>query len=379
MRLLGRPHRVGAVRREHDDEFERLRRPPASRRRPAAAARRRAADRPRAPRPGLRRPRRRGRTAGGRGAPTWCAVPTGWTVLRDPAGMLYCVTGRGPGRGLTVEIREATAERLAEIWPFFPETVRAGETYAYDPDADPRPGAGAVDGRPPGATVVAVDGGVVLGSAKMGPNRPAARGAHRHGELHGRRPRRAGRGSDGRWRVHVVDWHRSHGFRGIQFNAVVETNTAAVALWTSLGFDGHRHRPRSVRAPGARLRRAARDVPTAGLTWLVVPSGESNHPRRPCSTATPCRRRLLAATCSRIQDRQHVQGFVGRRLFRRNPAVRISGQRACQVLVKGSAEAQLAWRVGLVAGDQLRSGFLPRGWVPSLSTRNQYPWGVLHR
>ena len=36
--------------------------------------------------------------------------------------------------------------------------------------------------------------------------------------------------------MHVVDWHLSHGFRGIQFNAVVETNTAAVALWTSLGF-----------------------------------------------------------------------------------------------------------------------------------------------
>ncbi len=27
-----------------------------------------------------------------------------------------------------------------------------------------------------------------------------------------------------------------HGFHGIQFNAVVETNTAAVRLWQSLGF-----------------------------------------------------------------------------------------------------------------------------------------------
>jgi GNAT superfamily N-acetyltransferase len=35
---------------------------------------------------------------------------------------------------------------------------------------------------------------------------------------------------------HVVEWHRANGFAGIQFNAVVETNTAAVALWTSLGF-----------------------------------------------------------------------------------------------------------------------------------------------
>jgi GNAT superfamily N-acetyltransferase len=35
---------------------------------------------------------------------------------------------------------------------------------------------------------------------------------------------------------HVVSWHREHGFRGIQFNAVVESNSA-VALWRSLGFE----------------------------------------------------------------------------------------------------------------------------------------------
>ncbi len=29
---------------------------------------------------------------------------------------------------------------------------------------------------------------------------------------------------------------RAEGYRGMQLNAVVETNTAAVALWRSLGF-----------------------------------------------------------------------------------------------------------------------------------------------
>ncbi len=33
-----------------------------------------------------------------------------------------------------------------------------------------------------------------------------------------------------------MQWHRDNGFRSIQFNAVVETNTAAVRLWESLGF-----------------------------------------------------------------------------------------------------------------------------------------------
>jgi GNAT superfamily N-acetyltransferase len=35
---------------------------------------------------------------------------------------------------------------------------------------------------------------------------------------------------------YVVQWHRDQGYRAIQFNAVVETNTAAVHLWQSLGF-----------------------------------------------------------------------------------------------------------------------------------------------
>jgi hypothetical protein len=33
-----------------------------------------------------------------------------------------------------------------------------------------------------------------------------------------------------------VRWHREQGFHGIQFNAVVETNTAALRLWQDLGF-----------------------------------------------------------------------------------------------------------------------------------------------
>lgn len=34
----------------------------------------------------------------------------------------------------------------------------------------------------------------------------------------------------------VIAWHRERGYHGIQFNAVVETNVAAVHLWQSLGF-----------------------------------------------------------------------------------------------------------------------------------------------
>jgi hypothetical protein len=33
------------------------------------------------------------------------------------------------------------------------------------------------------------------------------------------------------------DWARAHGYRAMQFNAVVETNERAVARWKNLGFE----------------------------------------------------------------------------------------------------------------------------------------------
>ncbi len=37
--------------------------------------------------------------------------------------------------------------------------------------------------------------------------------------------------------VEVVDWARRTGYRAIQFNAVVESNAAAVHLWRALGLE----------------------------------------------------------------------------------------------------------------------------------------------
>ena len=76
----------------------------------------------------------------------------------------------------------------------------------------------------------------MLGTAKMGPNRA---GPGRHvGTASFMVPSASrGRGVGRALATYVVDWHRSRDFRGIQFNAVVETNTAAVRLWTSLGFE----------------------------------------------------------------------------------------------------------------------------------------------
>jgi GNAT superfamily N-acetyltransferase len=50
-------------------------------------------------------------------------------------------------------------------------------------------------------------------------------------------PVHAGRGIGRALGEHVMKWARAEGYRAIQFNAVVETNAAAVHLWRSLGFE----------------------------------------------------------------------------------------------------------------------------------------------
>ena len=134
-----------------------------------------------------------------------------------------------------MRIRGATAEDWPAIWPVVEATVRAGETYAYDPGLTSEEGRRLWLAAPPNATVVALDGDELLGSARMGPNRDGP-GSHIGTASFMVAPAARGRGVGRALAEHVVDWHRRQGFRGIQFNAVVETNTAAVALWRSLGF-----------------------------------------------------------------------------------------------------------------------------------------------
>ena len=135
-----------------------------------------------------------------------------------------------------MDIRPATAEDWPHIWPFFARIVADGETYAYPVDLTEQTARPLWMEEPPGATFVAVAGTEVLGSAKSGPNRPG-RGAHVATASFMVNPDSAGRGVGRALGEHVLAWAQARGYRSMQFNAVVETNAAAVALWRSLGFE----------------------------------------------------------------------------------------------------------------------------------------------
>ena len=133
-------------------------------------------------------------------------------------------------------IRPATADDWPRIWPCFSEIVRAGETYAFPGDLTVETGRGWWMSDPPSLTVVLEADGRILGSAQRGPTRPG-RGAPAGTASYMGAPAAPGRGIGRALASYAVEWHREHGFGAIQFNAVVETNAAAVHLWQALGFE----------------------------------------------------------------------------------------------------------------------------------------------
>ncbi|MGY1712992.1 GNAT family N-acetyltransferase [Geodermatophilus nigrescens] len=135
-----------------------------------------------------------------------------------------------------MRVREATDADWPLVFPFFRAVVDAGRTYAFPAGSSLDEARGWWMEAPPGRTVVAVEGDSVVGSAKMGPNRPG-RGSHVATASFLVDPAAQGRGIGRALGEHVVAWARDAGYRGIQFNAVVETNAPAVSLWRSLGFE----------------------------------------------------------------------------------------------------------------------------------------------
>lgn len=135
---------------------------------------------------------------------------------------------------LAMLIRPADENDKPSIWQIVGPTIRAGETYALDRDMTEADALAYWLGGDR-VTFVAEEGGVIVGTYYMRANQ-AGGGKHicNCGYMTGTDAR--GRGVARAMCEHSLTHDRQLGFRGMQFNFVVASNTRAIALWQSFGF-----------------------------------------------------------------------------------------------------------------------------------------------
>ncbi|MEJ2012083.1 MAG: GNAT family N-acetyltransferase [Anaerolineales bacterium] len=133
-----------------------------------------------------------------------------------------------------MEIRKMQAGDWPEVWAVLEPTLRAGRTYAFDPAID-QAEAHRYWVEIPVATFVAVVDGEILGTYYIKPNQPG-QGSHvcNCGYVVALKAR--GQGIASAMCKHSLGIARELGFRAMQYNLVVATNTVAVSLWQKHGF-----------------------------------------------------------------------------------------------------------------------------------------------
>lgn len=132
-------------------------------------------------------------------------------------------------------IRPAQEHDFDGMWEIFRAVVAPGDTYLFAADT-PREVAYDYFLGPEVRSWVAEDEGRIVGMYKLIPNRREARGSHVANASFMVHPDAQGRGVGRMLGEHCLEEARKAGYLAMQFNFVVSTNAAGVALWKKLGF-----------------------------------------------------------------------------------------------------------------------------------------------
>jgi L-amino acid N-acyltransferase YncA len=135
---------------------------------------------------------------------------------------------------MTPHLRPATAADGSAVWTIFAPILAAGTTYAADESTSEADFLRDWFGRG-GEQWVAEAEGRVVGAYTLRPNHPG-RGSHIATASYGVDTSLHGSGVGRALGAHSLTRARAAGYRAIQFNFVVSTNTAALRLWQALGF-----------------------------------------------------------------------------------------------------------------------------------------------
>jgi L-amino acid N-acyltransferase YncA len=133
-----------------------------------------------------------------------------------------------------LNIRPATEWDRDAIWAIFHAVIASGDTYAFDPQTS-REEAMAYWFRPDTHTYVAEEDQHQVGTYILRANQSGG-GSHVANAAFMVTPRARGLGVGRKMGDHCLSEARRLGFRAMQFNFVVSTNTSAIHLWKRLDF-----------------------------------------------------------------------------------------------------------------------------------------------
>ena len=131
-------------------------------------------------------------------------------------------------------IRKANPDDFTQMLPIFRQVIEGGDTYDFEETATDQDAFDYWFGKGVTSFVMEEDG-QVLGFYKIIPNH-RGRGSHVANASFMVSSKARGKGIGRKMGEDCIARAHEMGFKAIQFNYVISTNTAAMHLWQSLGF-----------------------------------------------------------------------------------------------------------------------------------------------
>lgn len=135
----------------------------------------------------------------------------------------------------TIEIRKTVEGDKPSVWRIIKAVIAGGDTYVFAPDASEAEMM-ALWFSPEKYNYVAVIDGQVVGTFWLRANQPGL-GSHVGNAAYMVSPEAKGKGIGNRMAEYSLEEAKRLGFTAMQFNFVVKSNTVAVNLWKSVGFE----------------------------------------------------------------------------------------------------------------------------------------------
>ncbi|SEG09402.1 GNAT family N-acetyltransferase [Algoriphagus boritolerans] len=136
---------------------------------------------------------------------------------------------------MEINIRKAVDSDSESLWEIIEPIIREGKTYVFSPDSS-KEKIMTFWLAAEKATYVAESKGEIVGTFFLKANQPD-RGSHVVNAGYMVSPNARGKGIGQKMAEYSFEEAKRLGFKAMQFNFVVKSNSAAISLWSKLGFE----------------------------------------------------------------------------------------------------------------------------------------------